>query len=57
MEQHTHISPLKNKLKKSNTNDEMEPFSTQTWFIIIKTDEFDYYIEKYFSDDGFDTFI
>ena len=35
----------------------MEPFSTQTWFIIIKTDEFDYYIEKYFSDDGFDTFI
>jgi hypothetical protein len=35
----------------------MESFSTETWFIISKTDECDLYFEKYFSDDGFDTFI
>ncbi len=35
----------------------MESFSTETWFIISKTDECDLYFKKYFSDDGFDTFI
>ena len=35
----------------------MESFSTETWFIISKTDECDLYFEKCFSDDVFDTFI
>ena len=57
MERHSNISQYKNRLKKSNTNDAMESFSTKTWFIRSKTDECDLYFEKCFSDDVFDTFI